>query len=82
MRWFQTKITKGTDKKDKKVAEAEVKTEQTEKPEETEVKANRSYERSRKYIRAAIDCLGANAKDDVLAKEAIANLSVILLDLQ
>ena len=72
------KITKGTDKSDIK----ETKTENLNPAVETPVNANRSYERSRKYIRAAIDCLGTNAKDDVLAKEAIANLSVILLDLQ
>lgn len=46
------------------------------------VAAKTNYDRSRTYIKAAIDCLGTQAKDDVLAKEAIANLSVILLDLQ
>lgn len=34
------------------------------------------------YIKQAIDELGQVAKDDIVAKEAIANLSVVLLDLQ
>ena len=34
------------------------------------------------YIKSAIDELGKVAKDDVLAKEAIANLAVVLLDLK
>lgn len=35
-----------------------------------------------KHIKAAIDLLGKDAKTDVLAKESIANLSVVLLDLK
>lgn len=34
------------------------------------------------YIHQAIDCLATCAKDDPIAKESIANLSVVLLDLQ
>lgn len=34
------------------------------------------------YIRSAIHSLGTNTKDDVIAKESIANLSVVLLDLK
>jgi len=34
------------------------------------------------YIKSAIHTLGATAKDDIIAKEAIANLSVILFDLK
>lgn len=34
------------------------------------------------YIKSAIDELGKVARDDVLAKEAIANLAVVLLDLK
>lgn len=39
------------------------------------------YAQSKKYIKSAIDALGEVAKDDVLAREAIANLSVVLFDL-
>ncbi|WP_301003112.1 hypothetical protein [uncultured Duncaniella sp.] len=39
------------------------------------------YAEGRKYIRAAIDSLGKVAKDDPKAKEAIANLGVVFLDL-
>lgn len=34
------------------------------------------------YIKSAIHTLGTNAKDDIVAKEAIANLSVVLFDLK
>ena len=37
---------------------------------------------AQKYIKSAIECLGKDAKDDVIARESIANLSVVLLDLQ
>lgn len=40
------------------------------------------YSDSQKYIRCAIDSLGASAKTDARAREAIANLSVVLFDLQ
>ena len=42
------------------------------------------YDSCIEYIHQAIDCLAtcASTKDDPTAKEAIANLSVILLDLQ
>lgn len=39
------------------------------------------YAQSKKYIKSAIESLGSIAKDDVLAREAIANLSVVLFDL-
>ena len=44
------------------------------------IKASK-YQAAQKHIKAAIDCLGSDAKNDVLAKESIANLSVVLLDL-
>lgn len=34
------------------------------------------------HIKSAIDVLGATAKSDPVARESIANLSVVLLDLQ
>lgn len=40
------------------------------------------YDECIDYIRSAISSLGPAAKDDVMAREAIANLSVILFDLQ
>lgn len=46
-----------------------------------EVKATTKYSRSQKHILAAIDALSKDAKDDVLAKSAIADLSVVLLEL-
>lgn len=46
------------------------------------VKASKSYAEAQKHIRAAIDCLGRAAKDNIIAQESIANLSVVLLDLQ
>lgn len=45
------------------------------------VKSSDSYSDAQKHIKAAIDCLGADAKDDIVAKESIANLSVVLMDL-
>ncbi len=39
-------------------------------------------EEAKKHIKAAIDCLGKDAKESIVAKESIANLSVVLLDLQ
>lgn len=38
-------------------------------------------EAAKKYIRAAIDELGKTAKTDSSSREAIANLGVVLLDL-
>lgn len=46
----------------------------------TEVKSK--YQATIDYIKAAIDSLGSIAQDDDLAKDAIANLSVVLLDLK
>jgi len=40
-----------------------------------------SYTKAIKCIRAAIDELGKDAKDYILAQESIANLGVVLLDL-
>lgn len=39
------------------------------------------YQASIDYIKAAIGCLGEIASEDEVAKDAIANLSVVLLDL-
>lgn len=41
-----------------------------------------SYDECIQHIHEAIDCLAVCAKDDPIAKESIANLSVVLLDLQ
>lgn len=41
-----------------------------------------SYEECIQHIHDAIDCLATCAKEDPIAKESIANLSVVLLDLQ
>ena len=47
----------------------------------TSVANQHNYSEAQKHIKCAIDALGKNAKDDVLAKESIANLSVVLFDL-
>ena len=41
-----------------------------------------SYDECISHIHEAIDCLATCAQDNPVAKEAIANLSVVLLDLQ
>lgn len=41
-----------------------------------------NYDETLKYIKSAIDSLGKVAKDDVIARESIANLSVVLFDLK
>lgn len=46
----------------------------------TEVK--NKYQDSIDYIKAAIDNLGTMAEEDSTARDAIANLSVVLLDLK
>lgn len=46
-----------------------------------EVSANK-YGEAMLHISAAIESLGKLGKDDEVAKESIANLSVVLLDLQ
>lgn len=50
------------------------------------VKASRTaneYAKAQNYIKCAIDALGASAKNnDSKARESIANLSVVLFDLQ
>lgn len=48
---------------------------------QAEVISKSSYDEAQKHIKCAIDALGKHAKDDVLAKESIANLSVVLFDL-
>lgn len=40
-----------------------------------------SYSKASAYIKSAIEVLGQSAKDDILAQESIANLGVVLLDL-
>lgn len=40
------------------------------------------YEQAISFIKNAIDALGVVAKDDALARESIANLSVVLFDLK
>ena len=39
------------------------------------------YSEAQKHIKAAIDILAANAKNDEVAKDNIANLSVVMFDL-
>lgn len=41
-----------------------------------------SYEQAINFIHDAIDALGAVAKNDPIARESIANLSVVLFDLK
>ena len=48
----------------------------------TEVKATSNYGDAIKYVKAAIDCLGKQGKDDIVAKENIANLATIMFDLK
>lgn len=48
----------------------------------TPVKGSIECDLASTYIKQAIDALGQIAKDDIVAKESIANLSVVLLDLQ
>lgn len=52
------------------------------KKSEAVVKGSIECDLASTYIKQAIDELGQVAKDDIVAKEAIANLSVVLLDLQ
>lgn len=40
------------------------------------------YDEAKNYIQSAISALSSIAKDDVVAKESIANLAVVLMDLQ
>lgn len=41
-----------------------------------------NYSEEQKHIKAAIDLLGKKSKHNQLARESIANLSVVLLDLK
>ena len=43
---------------------------------------NNAFEIAEEKIRSAIDALGEIAKDDKLARDCIANLSVVLLDIK
>lgn len=47
-----------------------------------ELKATNKYDSAVDYIKKAIDSLASLGKDDKDAKDAIANLSVILFDLK
>lgn len=47
------------------------------------VQASNSKDEAKKYIKCAIESLGASAKNgDAVARDALANLSVILFDLK
>lgn len=45
------------------------------------VNNSKSYDSALKHIYEAIDCLGITASEDTVAKDAIANLGVVALDL-
>lgn len=47
-----------------------------------EVKLPCKYDSAIELVKGAIDALGPIAKDDIVAKESIINLSVILMDLK
>ena len=47
----------------------------------TSTKNKPDYSEAQKHIKCAIDALGNQAKQDIVAKESIANLSVVLFDL-
>lgn len=50
-------------------------------PEKINAKSN--YDEASEYIRCAISALGKSAKEsDAIARESIANLSVVLMDLK
>lgn len=46
-----------------------------------DITCSKSYTEAVKHIQAAIDSLGAVAASDKIAKESIANLGVVALDL-
>jgi hypothetical protein len=46
-----------------------------------EVVANKNYQAAQRYIKCAIDALGACGKSDEFAKDRIADLSVVLFDI-
>lgn len=49
----------------------------------SKVQASNDKAEAKKYIKCAIDSLGASAKNgDAIARDALANLSVILFDLK
>lgn len=48
----------------------------------TNTNESKKYDACMTHIKAAIDALGPFAKDDIKACDALANLSVILFDLQ
>lgn len=45
------------------------------------VNASKNYDAAQKHIKAAIDILAKCGKDDIVAKDNIANLSVVMFDL-
>ena len=47
-----------------------------------DIKCSTSTDKALKHIKAAIDILATEAKDDVVAKDSIANLSVVLFDIK
>ena len=46
------------------------------------VTASKNYEEAQQHIMAAIDALAKCGKEDIVAKDNIANLSVVMLDLK
>jgi hypothetical protein len=45
------------------------------------INASKNYKDAQQHIKAAIDILATCDKDDVIAKDNIANLSVVMFDL-
>ena len=45
------------------------------------IKATKQYDEAQQHIKAAIDILATCGKDDIVAKDNIANLSVVMFDL-
>lgn len=52
------------------------------KSEQVNISSNSKYKKSVDCIYAAIQSLGEVAKEDIVAREAIADLSVVMLDLK
>ena len=46
-----------------------------------DVNSSKKYDAAQKHIKAAIDILAKCGKDDIVAKDNIANLSVVMFDL-
>lgn len=47
----------------------------------TSCNSSKNYDAAQKHIKAAIDILAKCGKDDIIAKDNIANLSVVMFDL-